>query len=142
MKYICNKCGLSKINKDGIKKTCKKCAAERQRQYWIENPEQYLKQKARVKVNDQAYKRIFLRHGLTEEVYQTMMAKYEGTCWACRIRKATCVDHDHTCCNSAFSCGKCVRGVLCSQCNTALGLLQDNPIYIEKLMAYSLMAKQ
>lgn len=38
------------------------------------------------------------------------------------------VDHDHACCPLArYSCGKCVRGVICGNCNMALGLLRDSP---------------
>jgi hypothetical protein len=36
-----------------------------------------------------------------------------------------CVDHDHACCpDSMKSCGKCVRGLLCSGCNRALGIVE------------------
>src|SRR4029077_2130187 len=31
------------------------------------------------------------------------------------------VDHDHNCCPGAHSCGKCIRGILCGTCNSALG---------------------
>jgi hypothetical protein len=37
------------------------------------------------------------------------------------------VDHDHKCCAGRRSCGKCVRGLLCSRCNTVLGLLEEDP---------------
>lgn len=52
------------------------------------------------------------------------------------------IDHDHSCCppgalgGRKVSCGKCVRGLLCSTCNTALGLLQESPERIRGLLSY------
>lgn len=36
------------------------------------------------------------------------------------------IDHDHECCQSQRSCGKCVRGVLCFMCNFAIGSARDD----------------
>lgn len=44
----------------------------------------------------------------------------------------THIDHDHSCCprdkfnRTKYSCGKCIRGVLCNKCNTALGMVDDS----------------
>ena len=40
--------------------------------------------------------------------------------------KSSDVDHDHACCPGDNSCGECVRGMLCRQCNRGLGFFEDN----------------
>lgn len=40
-------------------------------------------------------------------------------------RSAFAVDHDHACCNGGTSCGRCVRGILCSSCNMSLGHVES-----------------
>ncbi|MGY1608738.1 endonuclease domain-containing protein [Geodermatophilus sp. SYSU D00700] len=39
---------------------------------------------------------------------------------------AVSIDHDHRCCDGAYSCGRCVRAILCRQCNSGIGMLRDN----------------
>lgn len=49
------------------------------------------------------------------------------------------LDHDHECCPGggyADKCGKCVRGVLCSHCNKALGLFGDDTSRLEMAVKY------
>ena len=36
------------------------------------------------------------------------------------------MDHYHKCCPGKTSCGKCVRGLLCGNCNTILGRQRDD----------------
>lgn len=51
--------------------------------------------------------------------------------------KDWCIDHDHACCpGSAKSCGACVRGVLCSLCNMALGSARDDAWVLRSLIRY------
>jgi len=86
--------------------------------------------------------RRFKRHNITKEDYDVMLSKHSGKCWICKDKEAVHIDHDHDCCNdNSFSCGKCIRGVLCSNCNTAIGLLNDSPKLIKSALEYVAIAK-
>ena len=54
-----------------------------------------------------------------------------------RARSLLVVDHDHACCPAdSFSCGACVRGLICSPCNAGLGFLQDDAAVLAAAAAY------
>ena len=57
------------------------------------------------------------RYGITEDDFDEMFAEQDGLCAICREAKAEHVDHDH-------ATGK-VRGLLCFNCNGALGQFRD-----------------
>jgi len=67
------------------------------------------------------------RYGLTSADVDAMIATQGGTCATCD-GKPEHVDHDHT-------TGK-VRGVLCFNCNQALGNVRDNPATLHQLSRY------
>jgi predicted Zn-ribbon and HTH transcriptional regulator len=46
------------------------------------------------------------------------------------------IDHDHRCCPTIKTCGKCVRGILCSNCNTSAGLQGDSSSNLRALADY------
>lgn len=52
--------------------------------------------------------------------------KGEPLCMICTKYRARAVDHDHKCCKGKTSCGACVRGLLCGNCNTILGRFGDS----------------
>lgn len=76
------------------------------------------------------------RHGLGEGEFDAMLERQVGLCAGCHLRVATEVDHDHRCCPGAFSCGNCIRGLLCGPCNRALGILGENTATLLGLVAY------
>lgn len=65
--------------------------------------------------------------------YDRMLAEQGGGCAICLREPAEGtyldVDHDHRCCVGegarTRTCGKCVRGLVCRSCNSALHLLED-----------------
>lgn len=72
------------------------------------------------------------RYGLTPEEYDEMVQRNNGRCWLCMARpkagRQLQVDHDHD--------TGAVRGLLCKDCNVALGVLGDNPIFLRRALCY------
>lgn len=100
--------------------------------YYQSNPE---KKAAKNKMNSLRVPN-WKRHGISEEKYLELLEMTNGKCHACRENKATQIDHDHSCCDKSFSCGKCIRGVLCHNCNTAIGLMRDSKIIALRIADY------
>jgi hypothetical protein len=77
--------------------------------------------------------RTFAKHHISPEQYEAMVVSQDGVCAICKRPPHTFgvrtldIDHDHRCCPGTYSCGKCIRGLICLACNRALGLFQDNP---------------
>ncbi|MFJ6281387.1 endonuclease domain-containing protein [Arthrobacter subterraneus] len=46
------------------------------------------------------------------------------------------IDHDHACCPGDYSCGKCIRGLLCPNCNRGLGLFKDDAALLQSASSY------
>lgn len=73
------------------------------------------------------------RYGLTVEAYNEMLSVQNGVCAVCHKpesgkRKRLIVDHCHI--------TGLVRGLLCYKCNTAAGMLGDNPDMATSLANY------
>jgi len=49
------------------------------------------------------------------------------------------VDHDRRCCSGPTSCGKCVRGLLCTKCNGSLGWYEQ---FSDEIAAYLAATKR
>jgi hypothetical protein len=83
----------------------------------------------------------FVRLGITEEEFNQMLEAQGYACAMCHEPFGDAfpqVDHDHTCCPKQYkatakTCGKCIRGLLCFRCNTALGYIEK---YADRAEAY------
>lgn len=81
---------------------------------------------ARTRVKSGAYaarrEKLFKSYGITAEIYNRMLANQGGVCAICKgpptVRKVFYIDHNH-------KTGK-VRGLLCHQCNIALGHIENS----------------
>ncbi|MEO6590308.1 MAG: endonuclease domain-containing protein [Pyrinomonadaceae bacterium] len=88
-----------------------------------------------------------MRHAWTPEEYQSLWDDQGGLCAIClrgevdvdprsqRVKKLA-IDHDHRCCGQNRSCARCRRGLLCQQCNQALGKFADDPARLRDAADY------
>jgi hypothetical protein len=70
------------------------------------------------------------RYGISPAEYDALLAKQGGACAICRKRskQRLCVDHCHL--------TGVVRGLLCNECNGALGYLRDDQASLVAALAY------
>ena len=80
--------------------------------------------------------RSLARHHVSFEKYADMLEKQNGVCAVCGkvdTKQRLSIDHDHKHCAGQYSCGKCIRGLLCNRCNRVLGKVGDS---IELLLSF------
>jgi len=133
----CSKCKEEKnINDFPIKgkgklhSWCKKCKQKQRKQYQKENPDIVKKQTRKTKLKS--------NYGITVNDLEKMYANQEGKCKICdrfisiEINAPTNirahVDHNHK--NLA------VRSLLCSFCNTGIGLFNEDVQVLQKAIDY------
>lgn len=112
-----------KSRPDGLQDYCRECVAKRRdssqnRDWWLRH-----------------------KYGISLEQYEQILVQQDGRCGACgtddsKPRKSFAVDHDHSCCPGKRACGNCVRGLLCSTCNSGLGFFNDDPARLQSAIDY------
>ena len=137
---LCTKCkvekplesfGKRKGVKDGRRSQCTMCDIEYNKKYYHAMPIE--------KKNKKNRKLTLTRRGLTQETYDTLYKEHKGCCAICGkeeknvLRGRLNIDHCHT-------TGK-VRGLLCHNCNAALGLLEDSIDNLTSAVSYLLRNK-
>ena len=135
MTRTCNKCGQTKDITDFYKTgrktdknpnqrhyTCKECTKARLKASPSQSPEM---------MRERHLKR---KYDMTGAEYQDLLDAQSGRCAICKTSEpggkhnVFQVDHDHV-------TGK-VRELLCKDCNIVLGLVQDSPEHLNRLIAY------
>lgn len=126
---------------------CRLCNNEVQREWRSANPSRVAEHKKRsiaraAAADPDYYRKLTLsRYGLTLADFERMLRDQGGMCGICRTDRPGGrhdmwhVDHDRSCCPRSGSCGGCVRGLLCDNCNKGLGMFADET---ERLRAAAL----
>lgn len=129
--------------KDWIRKYHKTDSGKEKHKEWVDNNKDKISEYREIYKHDllkkersKAYHRarwLMKTFNMTVDDYMAMYEKQEGKCMICGAvengkRKNFCIDHDH-------ATGK-VRGLLCHNCNVAIGLMKDNTDLLKKAAEY------
>lgn len=118
--YTCRVCGChAYYTMTGGRRRCADCQRKRMRAYY--------RTPAYREMNRQRNQRLY---GLTLAAFEAMRAAQHEQCAICDqpFTKPPHIDHDH-------ATGR-VRGLLCSWCNRALGLMLDDPARLQRAIDY------
>jgi hypothetical protein len=125
---------------------CRQCRTKRQRAYYAALPPKTAEERKKAVETTRRWRErnlevvreksriahIKRKFGLSAEEYDRMLQEQNGVCAICGMKCKTgfnlAVDHNH-------DTGK-IRGLLCKNCNTALGLLKENPENMLKAIEY------
>ena len=148
---ICSKCRREKplsefhkdrTNKHGVRTSCSSCNKEYARAYRLKNPDkEKIKERNRIyyrqrfRDSKEERERSWRRQGisLTYCEYEKMLQESEFRCDICNTHQ-----DDLNCSLSIDHCHKTgeVRGLLCRKCNSAIGMLDDNPELLNRALNY------
>ncbi len=114
--YEQNRETVNQKRREKLKKGLLPKSTEYVRKWRAENPQRALALKLK-------------KYGITVEFYKNELERQQGNCKICLEKMATPnVDHDHK--TGTF------RGLLCSRCNTAIGLFRDSKSNLLSAVAY------
>jgi hypothetical protein len=107
---------------------------DRKREWRKRNPDKVREYKARSFDNQKRLQRewhLRTKFGLTSQQYDDLLKEQRGVCAICGLpprKQVLSVDHCHD--------TGTVRGLLHSECNSAIGLLNDDPLLLERAATY------
>lgn len=128
--------GKSTGRKDGRLGHCKLCHNQDTAKWYASNTGKRKEGFSKWYAKSPERRRVIRLRGvyrITPQRFDEILESQEGKCAICRVvldskshRTKPHIDHDHACCPSGRSCGGCVRGLLCTNCNSMLGKARDN----------------
>lgn len=149
---LCSKCqtrlplgsfGPDKGRKDGLSRRCRDCK-KMQHTEWRQRNADHIREQARLNREknywadpvDARDRSIRTKYRISKSDIKILLSEQGGVCAICKSafshtwksNKRMCVDH----CHSSLK----VRGLLCNACNTAIGMLYDDPDLAESAAAY------
>lgn len=144
---VCTSCGLllhaasfGATAEDHLRSQCRPCGAARARARYAADPERYRAEARHRRAADREHARQQDRrrrhqvYGLAEGAYEELLRQQGGRCAICGTDrpkgpgKRLHIDHDHI-------AGR-IRGLLCSFCNVAIGLANDDPTRLRAMADY------
>jgi len=134
VKIVCLTCkeklpssSFSKTYKNGkLHLYCKTCRAISAKEHRKNNPNVY---------RNYEYKK---KYKITIDVYNKVFDQQGGVCAICKQvwSKPLVIDHDHDCCPGEKTCGKCLRALLCGNCNSGIGWLKHDIKVLKSAIKY------
>ena len=84
---------------------------------------------------------LITNHGISLVDYLKLLAAQDFSCSIDGFKPEEsgyrlAIDHDHNCCPGRWGCKNCVRGLICTGCNTLIGYLETKQELITKCQEY------
>ena len=117
-------------NKEKVKKRVKNYYEKNKKQLKISQKKYYQKNKKRILEHTKRYE-LKATYNLTFEQLDEILIAQNHKCLICNkslMETRRCIDHDH-------KTGK-IRGILCIECNSVIGLAHDNIETLKKAIDY------
>jgi transposase-like protein len=129
------------LSEDGESKTCSICFLMKPLSEFSRNPNGIGGRHSSCKSCTKTYFRR-RKYGMTLEDFDELLKEQDGGCAICgekpdeNNRANWHIDHDHKCCAGENTCGNCVRGILCPNCNPGLGQFKDSEDLLLRALLY------
>jgi len=134
-RYLLNREKRCQQAKEYRKTHAEKVRASERKSYLRNRKQRLAYQKKYAKLNPEKALVIQLRskYGITLDAFNEKLIQQRHACAVCKKNppnkhQRLHIDHDHNTGN--------IRGLLCSQCNTAIGLAKENPTILRSLAEY------